>query len=798
MFFHERYKSGNNLNILKDTIIEGQLNHFSIGLLILEKNASNQKYHIKLMNTYAYEILELKRTYDFNKLKDKMIEFKKWENNNLQDLNLYNFICSSHITNEISGTFISSISMIYVKIRFYNNEIYISIDNYNDERKELQGNLLKVLKYQYLVTLYHELNNPLNALININDEYTQEIVENNEITLENFQSKLHQINLLVNLIKAFIKNFIWYFTVIFEITNNEKIIFQSKINLEYLFSKVVKKFITLFDYKEISYDTNFSFLNDKFIISNEVHLNNFIRGIFNYIYRNIPKKNGFKITYKLKNNNKIKINFVKNNINFLKSNSFNKRSKIIEDILFNYKKEFNFSNSVQTNEMTKEFLIKLSNLLKIHIKIYNEDDDNIITLILPFTNEKEETEESIHEISNCQKNITLEAINRQISLCEKLQSLVYEKNSEHSTSHCQNSVKSVNNYFINYNIQISTPDNKIIDNNNYKMNLNNINKKTLFRHSDCGIMKLENDPFIKIANEKNPFSSQISQSNEELDEIFSISHKYRHTFKRKKNYSSQEITRHKFYLNIIDEPTINNINSKTLIKQNINLSNIDLKKNNILKIKQSKKVNKATTAENNLLQLVNPNIKKIINNINYPNQENTNNGNNNFDNFIMIKKNNFIVPQKKHLSNLDNPKITLCNCNNILICDDENFNLMTIKNMLKKFNINADTSTNGQECIEAIIKKNKVNCVCDKSEYKLLFLDMMMPIMNGLDCAKKIQEMIDNKEINSDLKIIIISAHIEENLINNLKNIKCIVEEVPKPLKKSKLEEILNTYYFNK
>ena len=48
------------------------------------------------------------------------------------------------------------------------------------------------------------------------------------------------------------------------------------------------------------------------------------------------------------------------------------------------------------------------------------------------------------------------------------------------------------------------------------------------------------------------------------------------------------------------------------------------------------------------------------------------------------------------------------------------------------------------------------------------------------------------------MKIIIISAHIEENLINNLKNIKCIVEEVPKPLKKSKLEEILNTYYFNK
>ena len=74
---------------------------------------------------------------------------------------------------------------------------------------------------------------------------------------------------------------------------------------------------------------------------------------------------------------------------------------------------------------------------------------------------------------------------------------------------------------------------------------------------------------------------------------------------------------------------------------------------------------------------------------------------------------------------------------------------------------------------------------------------MMMPVMDGLEAAKKIQELINNKEINTNLKIIIISAHIEENLIKNLKDIKCIVEEIPKPLKKNKLEELLNIYYFH-
>ena len=84
-----------------------------------------------------------------------------------------------------------------------------------------------------------------------------------------------------------------------------------------------------------------------------------------------------------------------------------------------------------------------------------------------------------------------------------------------------------------------------------------------------------------------------------------------------------------------------------------------------------------------------------------------------------------------------------------------------------------------------------------KKDYKLIFLDMMMPVMDGLEAAKKIQELINNKEINTNLKIIIISAHIEENLIKNLKDIKCIVEEIPKPLKKNKLEELLNIYYFH-
>ncbi len=67
---------------------------------------------------------------------------------------------------------------------------------------------------------------------------------------------------------------------------------------------------------------------------------------------------------------------------------------------------------------------------------------------------------------------------------------------------------------------------------------------------------------------------------------------------------------------------------------------------------------------------------------------------------------------------------------------------------------------------------------------------MTMPIMNDLETAKRIQRMIDNNEISNNIKIIIVSAHIEENLLKELKNMKCIIEIIQKTLKKSKFEEL--------
>ena len=825
-------KSGKTLDYLHyENKLNNAYNNFPIGLIIIEKE--DKDIIIKEMNTYACEIFELYQDSDFTKLKNQMKKFKKWENNTLQELNLYNFIFSNNFTKEHCGTFISSLSMVYVKIKLLNNNIYLSIDNYNDERKDLQGNLVKSLKYQYLVTLYHELNNPLNALMNISDDNNLEHFKDEKkcISFQEIEMKFKQINLLIILIKMFIKNFIWYFRVIFELSNNIEANSTSKINLEYLFSKNLNKYKNLFKYKDISYQENYSFLKDKCVSSDNKHISNFLKGIFVFLYHILPKKNGFVVTHNILNDNQIKINFHKTKKTITTEKS---KNKTLTDIDLNYKKDFDFSNSVQTIEITKELLLRLSNMLKLKLKFYNEDEDLILSLIFTFSYEEElEEEEDIKEFTQSQKLITLNGINRSIKLYNNYHSLIPENhvdiidssspfqtslttmqnnNNNNNNINFNNNINYNNNNNINYNYQVvvSIPNENSNNNNlysNWFLSTNNTNientTNSKINHKN-DIFNLENDPFIKMTKEKNPFAREITNS--KLSDSFISGSNSMSDYVNEE----EEKTRLNNCFNTYNkglktelEMSLDSKRKNTIYeKYNSNYSSKKkLKMNNIYH--NSSKNIKITESNNSLRKYIqkiqsNHSSKKNVSTYNKTEKRNfqpkkTQNNNLKLEDIkVKIKYYNNHETKKK----IKNKKKKCENCNDVLLCDDEEFNLSTVKNMLKKFNVNADISTNGKECIDAILKKNKRNCNCKKKHYKLLFLDMMMPIMDGLETTKNIQDLINNKTINHDLKIIIVSAHIEDNLIKSLKEFKCVVEEVPKPLKKTKLEELLNNYYF--
>ena len=82
----------------------------------------------------------------------------------------------------------------------------------------------------------------------------------------------------------------------------------------------------------------------------------------------------------------------------------------------------------------------------------------------------------------------------------------------------------------------------------------------------------------------------------------------------------------------------------------------------------------------------------------------------------------------------------------ILVTDDNEMNIKVAKNLLKLFGINADTASSGAETIELIKKKH----------YHIVFLDHMMPQMDGIETLHRIKE---EKLAENDTVIIALTAN---------------------------------------
>ena len=108
----------------------------------------------------------------------------------------------------------------------------------------------------------------------------------------------------------------------------------------------------------------------------------------------------------------------------------------------------------------------------------------------------------------------------------------------------------------------------------------------------------------------------------------------------------------------------------------------------------------------------------------------------------------------------------------ILIVDDIVENLVLLSNFIERFGYQNTFAKNGKEAI-ASVETNKPD---------LILLDLMMPVMNGLECCKKLKAEPNYR----DIPIIFITASYEEkHLIEALKlggN-----DYVTKPLKKNEL-----------
>jgi len=132
-----------------------------------------------------------------------------------------------------------------------------------------------------------------------------------------------------------------------------------------------------------------------------------------------------------------------------------------------------------------------------------------------------------------------------------------------------------------------------------------------------------------------------------------------------------------------------------------------------------------------------------------------------------------------------------CICPQFLVVDDNELNRFVIVNLLKVRNLYAEEAINGLKAIELI--KNRSNNPCCKS-YKIIFMDINMPVMDGTEATKKLKEMMSNKEICKTPIVAVTAAHCrnEEELQKYFEiGFDFFME---KPVTLNKLKEVLIKY----
>ncbi len=98
-----------------------------------------------------------------------------------------------------------------------------------------------------------------------------------------------------------------------------------------------------------------------------------------------------------------------------------------------------------------------------------------------------------------------------------------------------------------------------------------------------------------------------------------------------------------------------------------------------------------------------------------------------------------------------------CHCPPVLIVDDEPLNVKVLKAFLAKAGYSADAASNGQEALDAVLARSEGVCC---SGYKVILMDINMPLMDGAEATQRIKQLIKEKVV-PETPIIAVTAAVQ-------------------------------------
>ena len=135
------------------------------------------------------------------------------------------------------------------------------------------------------------------------------------------------------------------------------------------------------------------------------------------------------------------------------------------------------------------------------------------------------------------------------------------------------------------------------------------------------------------------------------------------------------------------------------------------------------------------------------------------------------------VELKEEKSNITSSDYNTFEGKKALIVDDSKLNLKVAENVLKNFLVTTESVTSGLECL---------SCVNSK-KYDIIFMDIMMPNMNGVEVLKKLREE------NINTPVIALTADAIEGQEEKYMS-EGFDGYISKPINKEKLNYVLNKY----
>lgn len=135
-----------------------------------------------------------------------------------------------------------------------------------------------------------------------------------------------------------------------------------------------------------------------------------------------------------------------------------------------------------------------------------------------------------------------------------------------------------------------------------------------------------------------------------------------------------------------------------------------------------------------------------------------------------------------------------CICEDVLIVDDDAFNLLSLELLLKKnFKILSIKVMNGKEAVERVKSQKCGSSKC--RGFVLVFMDYQMPVMDGIEAMKIIEQMIKNNEIHDGISVIGCTAFTTKDQVLHCLNAG-MKDVIFKPLNKEIVGTILDEWYY--